>query len=156
MATLSHFSVAILIPVLTYFSSVRGENEYETSIIRALVAKISMMEAKIVKLEKSEASLKQSIGALIGTTAQFRLQIDDLTRNLESTEKSDRDKEERIKILENMQTKSREEFCSANSNGVVEVTDTRNNEGDEKNEIVLEEGAGKTVERGKPLQHIVI
>ncbi|XP_045211142.2 uncharacterized protein LOC123562575 [Mercenaria mercenaria] len=70
-------------------------------ILKQVLSKMEAMHAKIKKLEKSESSLKQSISVLIGTTAQFRLQIADL-------EQSNKEKGERISFLENKLASSSE------------------------------------------------
>ncbi|KAL4235193.1 hypothetical protein ACF0H5_006831 [Mactra antiquata] len=54
--------------------------------LSTLVNLMGMMQAKIDRLEKSESALKQSIGALVSTTAQFRVKFDQLENRLKQCE----------------------------------------------------------------------
>ncbi|XP_060580171.1 uncharacterized protein LOC132736970 isoform X2 [Ruditapes philippinarum] len=60
--------------------------DFNDGMILKLIDKVESMQEKINKLEKDNRDLKQSISVLIGTTARFRLHIDDLTNRVSKCE----------------------------------------------------------------------
>ncbi|XP_045211131.2 uncharacterized protein LOC123562565 [Mercenaria mercenaria] len=120
MAPVGNFKMTMLIYLFVIIYAVNADVETDVKdiassysdgdILKAVLSKMEDMQAKIKKLEKSESSLKQSVSVLIGTTAQFRLQIADL-------EHSNKEKEERISFLENKLARSSELKRDAETDG---------------------------------------
>ncbi|XP_060607025.1 uncharacterized protein LOC132759293 isoform X2 [Ruditapes philippinarum] len=63
--------------------------DFNDQLILNLIDKVENMQVKINKLEKDNRDLKQSISVLIGTTARFRLHIDDLTNRVSKCERKE-------------------------------------------------------------------
>ncbi|XP_053380268.1 uncharacterized protein LOC123562545 [Mercenaria mercenaria] len=76
--------------------------QFNDDLVVKLIDKVESMQVKTDNLEKNNRDLKQSVSTLIGTTAKFRIQIEELTDRLTEYEKLDAEKSVRIKGLENM------------------------------------------------------
>lgn len=76
--------ILLLLSISIIFKeSAAGESDDGTNL---LIKLIEAMKAKIDKLEDMEATMKQSIGALVSTTAQFRVKFDELEKRLAECE----------------------------------------------------------------------